>query len=560
MAESHRALPDYAEASPEGYSSLDGPYPTSDDDGTPNGGTPGESPLWAEYCVTLTVCLNIFSGASLHLSDGGGDFLVGEVHEMHLGDQNGNGNLEWVVFYFYIPWMSDGLDNDGDGCVDETGMTCDIIPDAMVVYETGHNPRIGGTDGTMLMNEDYYSNVEGIELYRAFVSPPWHAYQMRGVMLYPDMAGEFISYYAREAVNGVNANPEMDTDMNDWYLGSIDTRRFPDKPPINSACSAGWRSVIDSTFLRDDGWTVTSYSLVESYDDFDWNGDGDTRDNVAAYYAIDPSTGNCRVGVNTAVWGKHPRNTGYIMIPDPMRESDDGRDWNDNEVSNTVNLYHDMNSTWGLKGRIYRSYTYNSLLIERQKFGFGWWGIFTDHILYDVLPFKSGGAYAKYVGFAEGGYKTFYFHTSDEDGDRTTSLPEHLIGYGSPAAIHGGECVQVQASEYRMQQAGVRLIGGMADGNGDGDTMDSLAYIFCPHTSDSGGKYVIDNTSKWALGFYQNPIPFLWSSYYTSHGNFEINGLVTVPVNVPETDVNIDCNGNGISQFDYCSTYYQYNL
>jgi hypothetical protein len=559
MAESLETSPELTGSSPEKYSSLDGPYPTSQDDGRPNGDTPGETPFWGEYCITNTVCYNIFSGANLYVSDGGGDFVVGEGHEYYLGDQNGDGNLEWVVFYFYIPWMSDGLDNDGDGCVDEIGGTCDIIPDAMVIYETGGLPEIGGIDGTLLMNHDYYSG-GGFEIYRAFVSTPWHAYRIRAAMFYPDMAGEFISYYAREAVNEVNANPEMDSDFDDWYVGSIDTRRFPDRPPTNSACSAGWRGLLDTTFMRDDGWTVTSYSLVESYDSFDWNGDGDTRDYVAAYYAINPNTGDCRIGVNSAVYGRNPRNTGYIMIPDGIWEPYDGRDWNGNEVPNTVQLYHNINSTWSHKGPIYRSYTYNPLLIARQKFGFGWWGTFSQNSLDDVFPFRAGGAFERSVGAAEGYVKTFYFHVSDEDGDRATPLPEHLIGYGSPTAIHGGKCVQVTAYEYRMDRAGVQLVFGIADGNGDGDISDVLTYIFCPHVFGSGGYYVIDNTSKYALGLYWDPIPFLWSTYFTIHRSFEIAGVVTVPLNIPEVDVNLDCDLDGTIDLNICSSYYQYNL
>ncbi len=552
----------FAGGDPEELSLLHGPYPKILDDGSPNGGSPGDSPLLYEYCVSLVVCLNIFSGSNLWVSDGGGDFLVGTGHEGSLGDQNGNGKLEAVVFYFYIPWMSDGLDNDGDGCVDEPGGgACGPIPDAMVIYETGIWPRIGGTDGTLLINTDYFSGEEGgIEIYRTFVSPPWHAYNVRGVMLYPDIAGEFISYYAREALNGVNANPEMDNDQNDLYLGSIDARRFPDKPPSNSACSAGQRSVLDSTFLRDDGWVVTSYNLIESYDSHDWNGDGDTRDYISAYYAINPNNGNCRIGVNGAVQGKHPRNSGYILIPSYTSEMEDGRDWNGNEVPNTLHLYHDINTTWALKGKIYRSYTYNSLLIAHQKFGFGWWGVFTYDNSYDTLPLKTGGALERYVGFSQGSYKTDFFNIGDEDGDRGTALPAYEIGYGQPQAIHGGECIQISAREHYLGYAGVQLIGGKADGNGDGDTSDVLNYIFCPDTSGSGGDFIVESTSKYAMGHYWNPIPFIWESYFSIHGSFEINGHVTIPINIRELDINEDCNLDGLIDQSMCSTYFQYDL
>jgi hypothetical protein len=545
-------------------SSLEGPYPNILDDGSPNSRSPGDSPLWGEYCVSAVICQHIFSGSNLELTDGGGDFLAGFGHEVYLGDQDGNGKLEYVVFYFYIPWMSDGLDNDGDGCVDEPGGgSCGPIPDAMVVYETGIMPRIGGIDGTLLMNIEAFSSEDGgIEVYRTFVSPPFHAYNVRGVMMYPDVAGEFISYYAREALNGVNANPEMDNDQDDWYLGSIDARRFPDKPPINSACSAGQRSVLDSTFLRDDGWVVTSYNLVESYDSHDWNGDGDTKDHVSAYYAINPNNGNCRIGVNGALQGRHPRNSGYVLIPSYTTEIEDGRDWNgDGDTFDTVVVYHDINTTWTLKGKIYRSYTYNSLLISRQKFGFGWWGILTNDNSYDTLPLKTGGAFERYVGVSQGYYKTYFSNIGDEDGDHGTALPAYEIGYGQPSSIHGGECIQISAREHYLEYAGVQLIGGMADGNGDGDTHDILNYIFCPDASGGGGDFIIEATSKYAWGLYRNlGFPFIWEGYFTIHGSFEINGRVTIPINMYEIAINEDCNLDMKIDYNLCSSYYQYDI
>ena len=100
---------------------------------------------------------------------------------------------------------------------------------------------------------------------------------------------------------------------------------------------------------------------------------------------------------------------------------------------------------------------------------------------------------------------------------------------------------------------------GTSDGNGDGDTSDMLNYIFCPSVSGGGGNFIVEATSKYAKGFYQTPIPFLWASFYDRSGDFEINRQVTVPINLPESYMGEDCDGDG-QLTSYCSTYYQYNI
>lgn len=537
------------------------PYVQKEDDGSPLGDSPGETPHQWYECVSDVVCQNIFAGHNFVATDGGGDYLVGEGHEEYIGDQNGNGLLEQIVFYLYIPWMNDGIDNDGDGCVDEgTGWGCDTIADGMVIYETGWGPQVGGDDGTLLFNMDWYSDDPGIEIYRVNASPRWHAYKIRGYMLFPQIAGEFISYYAFEGMNGVNANPEMDNDFVDWYVGNIDARDFPGKTPKDNVCSAGSQFYLDATFRRTDGWVVTSYSLTESYDDFDWNGDGDKIDYVAAYYAVDPIHGGCRIGVNGAVQGIDVGNKGYLLIPDHTWESKDKRDWNgDGDIKDVVSLYHDIDSTWNYKGKIYKSYTYNPLLISHQRFGFGWWAMHRDAEPRRALPFKFGMAFEKRLGSSQGYFHTYFSLTSDEDFNRHTVLPEYHVGYGAPINIHGGECIHMIARESFLQYAGVNLIGGLADGNGDGDTYDMLNYVFCPSVSGGGGNFIVEPTSKYAKGFYQTPIPFLWASFSDRAGDFEINRKVTIPINLPEWYMEEDCDGDGL-QTSYCASYFQYNL
>jgi hypothetical protein len=535
------------------------PYLQKDDDGSPLADIPSETPLQWPDCISDTICNNIFAGHNYVPTDGGGDYVVGEGYEEYIGDQNGNGILERVVFYLYIPWMSDGIDNDADGCVDEgTGWGCDSIADGMVIYETGWGPRVGGDDGTLLFNLDWFSDSPGIEIFRVSVSSRWQAYKVRGHMLFPSIAGEFISYYGYEGVNGVNANPEMDNDYIDWYVGNIDARDFPQRPPRDQACSAGTQSHIDITFKRSDGWVVTSYSLTESYDDFDWNGDGDKIDDVASYYAVNPNVGNCRIGVNGAVQGIDVRNKGHVMIPAYSNEDSDNRDWNsDGDKFDTVSLYHDIDSSWNYRGRIYSSYTYNPLVISRQTFGFGWWALYGGYDTIKAIPLKFGMTYDRYVGMSQGYYHTRFSLVSDEDFDRHTYLPEHHIGYGNPINVHGGECIHIQAREYYLNYAGIRLIGGIADGNGDGDMSDILNYIFCPYSSGGGGSFVVDPGSKYAKGYYEAPIPFLWESYYNPLGNFEINSHVTLPIILYEGWIHDDCDGDG-QMYGYCSSYFQY--
>ncbi|UCD91845.1 MAG: hypothetical protein JSV43_06300 [Methanobacteriota archaeon] len=550
----------FTDNNPDAASYADGPFPTLQDNGAPEGVSIGfhDPPYGFNYVSDIMD----FNGIGiLNPTSGGGDFVAGDAFESLIGDQNGNGIMEWVAFYFYIPWMKDGMDNDGDGCVDEKFFfgvpgDCDQLPDAVVVYETGGSPQIGGDDGTLLTNVDWYSDIDAIEIYRAFVSPKWGAYRVRGLTYYPQIAGEFISYHAQEMVNGVNANPEMDRDQNDWYVGNIDARGFPGRPPVNHVCSAGFQYDTGVTFMRDDGWVVTSFNLVESFDDHDWNGDGDKIDFVTAYYATNPVTGDCRCNtVNTAVVGAIPKNTGTVLMPAYTYEHSDKRDWDqDGYRYEYIQLYHEIDSTWNLKGPVYTSVTFTAPV---PRWGFGWWGVASDYYAYESFPLKSGGVYSRYIAFK--GYRTYLFLTSDEDGNRHTKLPQYYVTYGQPAQTLGGECVDIFVREYHLNYEGIVLIAGRADGNGDGDTSDTLHCIYCPAKTGGGGNFVVEPTSKYAKGMYRDSYPYIWLGWVVSGAEL-VNGTVTIPVVRTEYELHEDCNVDGSIDMTYCNSYYQIRL
>ncbi len=526
------------------FSYIDGPYPILNDDGSFQGVPSDNQPCWWpwEHCYisdTMSLPSHQLANFSINRVKAAGNFVVGDDHESYIGDKNGNGVLEWVTVFLYIPWMYDGIDNDGDGCVDEkkTGpwsgqVGCDNMYDAAVVYETGGLPIAGGDKGDLLINLDWYSAEPSLEMFRATVSPPFRAYAIRGFMHNLHIAGEFVSYQAGESENLVNSNPEIDNDLDDSYVGNVDARLFPARAPVNNVCSAGLMSnEISPTWKREDGYIITTYELVEPFDGRDWNGDGDTQDNVIAYYTVDPHTGYCRIGVNTAVHGHSPMNSGEIIIPRYTSESGDTRDWNgDGDKHDYVQLYHDVNSTWHLKGRIYRSFTFNNLFITLYGFGFGWWALFEGgyNLYHPVLPFEFGGAYTKYVGLSGGYYNSYFFLTSDEDGDRHTKLPEHYIIVGTTMGIVGNKCVLIQAREIYMYYAGYFLIG-RGDANGDGDWSDTFSMIFCPDETGGGGQFIVDETSKFAKGLYRDLVPALWEGYVKFGVYPSVDGCATIP-------------------------------
>ncbi|MFQ5885127.1 MAG: hypothetical protein ACE5IO_08520, partial [Thermoplasmata archaeon] len=285
--------PDDSATEEDLFTYTDGPFPRYNDDGSPPG--PQHPPDWGSHYVSDAMYEPPHNAGGWYMIEamgGSGEFSGGNSHESYfIGDQNGNGMLEWLAGFSYREFGWDGIDNDGDGCVDEKtfgawdGQTgCDLIPDQVIYYETGGLVDSAGEDGSLLTNVDWFSAIQATEIYKAFVTPKWMAYQLRGFTYYPDGVGDFVSYYAYEGSNGVNANPEMDSDMSDYYVGVIDARGFPGRAPVDYACAAGRQAYMGHTFLREDGWAIIAFSLYEYYDArTDWNDDGDTSDYVAAY-------------------------------------------------------------------------------------------------------------------------------------------------------------------------------------------------------------------------------------------------------------------------------------
>jgi hypothetical protein len=539
----------------------DGPYPIYQDDGSPPG--PQHMPWGSDYVSDVNYAPPHNPGGwfSSDATGGAGEFGMGDTHESWIGDQNGNGVIEWISGFSYAPWGDDGIDNDGDGCIDEKTYSvwdgqsgCDLVPDQISYFETGGLPDAGGDDGTLMTLVDWYSAIQATEVWRAFVSPKWMAFQSRGFMNYPQMAGEFISYYAYEGTNGVNGNPEMDSDQSDYYVGNVDARGFPARPPVDRACSAGYQLYMGITFQRDDGWVVTSYYLQEYYDSHDWNGDGDSSDVVAAYYAIDPSTGNCRDNaVNTGVYGYYPRNTGVVLTPGYTYESSDARDWDqDGYMYEYVQLWHDIETTWAMKGPVYTSYTFTASV---PAWGFGWWGLYNDYYQFQTFPMKFGGAYYRYLGYSQGYYHTYWFLTDDEDGNRHTMLPQYHLGIGQPSASPGGASIQVYVREYYAGYAGMRFANNRADCNGDLDTSDTCNYVFIPDAVGGGGAYIVEPTSKFAQGLYIDPLPFVSLGYVYYSADGVAGGLVITPYFAYESMLHDDANGDLMVTSNYYHIY-----
>lgn len=544
----------------ETFSYEDGPYPEPNDDGSYFEVHPA-SKNWGENYVSDIMYEppnNVGIGHSMEPTGGAGDFTVGSTHETLVGDQNGNGVVEWISYYSYRSWGEDGLDNDGDGCVDEKTygdwdgqIGCDSNPDQIVYFAEGGLPDSGGKHGTLAVATNWYSSPSPeLKIHRIFSMLPWHTFDIPLFAYYPQIVDneDVISYYGPERENGVNANPEMDTDLNDEFVGSVDARDFPAKDPKNHVCFAGHRLYMGISALRPDGYVVTSFELHEEYDGRDWNGDKDYRDVVAAYYVVDPVDGSCDQGVNGGVYGKYPRTSGSIMTPGYTVEASDDRDWNgDGDLADTVLVWHDIDTTWHLVGHRYTSYTFTH---APGSFGFGYWGYYSDEPQFQSWPLRFGGAYHKLVGAMEGYYLTYFFLTSDEDGDPQTALPEHYVGHGSPGGTLVRSCIQVYAREGHLQLAGIKLIGGLADGNGDGDTDDTLNYIYCPNEEGGGGEFWEEPTSKYSKGLYEDPIPFIWvgNFYYCSAG--DVNGYAVSPSFYHEYDISDDADGNLIIESD----------
>ena len=544
----------------EYFTYTDGPFPIYNDDGSPPG--PHHPPNWGSHYVSQVNYEPPHSGGGWWMVEamgGSGEFSGGNSHETYfLGDQNGNGILEWLAGFSYREHGWDGIDNDGDGCVDEKafwqwdplrGTTCDLIPDQVTYYETGGLVDSSGEAtatflaGSLVTNVDWYSAITATEIYRAFVTPKWMAFQLRGRTNYPDGVGEFISYYAYESQNGVNANPEMDNDMSDAYVGVIDARGFgTGTSPVDYACAAGMQAYMGHTFLRDDGVAIIAFYLYEYYDGADWNDDGDTSDYSVAYFALDPVTGNCRISaVNTGVYGYFPTSSGSLITPMYTSESSDRRDWDGNGVNSGYRkLYHTVDSTLAMAGRVYTSFTFTAPV---PAWGFGWWAMY-DTTTYRTYPMKFGVGFQIYTSPAQAYYHTVIVLTADEDGNRHTMLPRYDVALGYPGQALGGECLFINNREPYLRTANIWLMptGVAGDANGDGVAFQFAILLFCPAETGGGGNFIVEPTSKYALGMYITPIPFVmtvsYSYYYDAAGM--AGGLVMIPTNQMETYLYVD--------------------
>jgi len=565
------------------FSYTDGPYPIYNDDGSPPGTLqpPGG---WGSHYVSDIVAggkmigTHITTGAytrnngggwySIDATGGSGEFSMGDTHESWIGDQNGNGVIEWISGFSYGPYGDDGVDNDGDGCVDEATygtssgqVGCDMVPDQITYFEIGGLPDSGGDDGSLMTLVDWYSSIQAVVVFRAFVSPLWMGYESRGFMYYPQVAGEHISYYAYEGNNGVNANPEMDSDMSDNYVGNVDARGFPARPPIDRPCAAGYQLYMGITFQREDGWVITSFDLYEYFDGQDWNGDGDTSDRVAAYYAVDPATGNCRDNaVNIGVYGVYQTTSGDLVTPMYTYEAGDGRNWDqDGTTGEYQKIYHSVESTWAMKGKVYTSFTFTASV---PAWGFGWNALYESGT-YRTYPLKFGVGFQRYSG-PPYIYRTYTALLSDEDANRHTYLPHYYIGYGMPVQAMGGECLQVVNYESQLYSAGIRLMPSPSpagDANGDRDYWDFAIGYFCPEESGGGGSWIVEPTSKFAQGLYVTPLPIVMGGqliYYDAAG--VAGGLVMTPVAGAESNDQDDANGNWIVEGVYNHMYYWIQL
>jgi hypothetical protein len=534
----------------------DGPYPIYADDGSP----PGTQHMpWGSHYVSDVSYSPPNSGGGwwmIEAMGGSGEFSGGNSHETYfIGDQNGNGVLEWLAGFSYKTFGEDGIDNDGDGCIDEKafeqwdpsrGTGCDLLPDHTIYYENGGLVDSGGDTGDLLTNVDWWSPIQATEVYRAFVTPRWMAYQLRGNTQYPDVAGEFISYYAYEGSNGVNANPEMDSDQSDYYVGVIDARGFPARPPVDRACAAGRQAYMGHTAVREDGTVIIAFYLYEYYDaSADWNGDGDSSDYVAAYFALDPTTGNCRQNaVNTGVWGYFPTSSGDLITPMYTSESSDRRDWDGNGMNSGYRkLYHDVDTTIAMKGNVYTSFTFTASV---PAWGFGWWALY-ETTTYRTYPGKNFVGFQKYVGFSQGYYHTYFVQTEDEDGNRHTLLPQYFGTIGYPGQALGGQCLWITGRENYLGYAGMWLMPTIpGDSNGDYYLYQFAVAFFCPNDTGGGGQFIVEETSKFAKGLYRDPYPAVmlisYSYFYDAAGT--AGGLCMAPGNNYETYHHDDLDGN----------------
>ncbi len=461
-----------------------------------------------------------FIGWGLEATAASDHYVVGHGHETYFGDVNDDGLLSWLVFYFDMGLSVNGLDDDGDGCIDEarnvssSGETCDNIPDAVVFFDTGYEPDISGDLVAYSMSVD-----GALKVFRIGVTPRWVVPSVRDLLYvysHIEIAGEFVFYSASEFINYINVNKAIgDKDTSDYFIGMIDARGFPARPFKHHYCRTGGLIHGGSAYLRDDGSVLFSFPLSEPYDnapgyDNDYNDDGDTHDAVAGYFIVDPRKGRCNRAVNIGVSGYGGRVAGNVISVLGAYEEWDSRDWNnDGDMIDYVGLWHDATSTESLAGNPYFGYTFRTSVPRGppglpDSYGFGFTGVYSESRPKMPVPLEFGGAYyqdALYPYYWSG----YYWHVLDEDWKQWTELPAYYIEHGEPVDDPGGVCLCIR---------------GRADFDGDGQ-FEIVAAVYCPNRDEPGtGEWESDPASS-------HPPWFPFGNYYSfSSGG---TNLITLP-------------------------------
>jgi hypothetical protein len=426
-----------------------------------------------------------------------------------------------------------GIDDDGDGCVDETasttpeGQVCDNVPDGVVFFGTGGASDI---DGSLISYYDYWGT-QAIGFHRIGSSPLWSILGIRmGLIYYPRLVGEFVTYYAFESDHNTNVNKAIgDKDYTDSFVGIIDARKFPTRSPKNHFCRTGSAMYDGYASVRQDGSVVVGFELREYLDeapgyDNDYNDDGDTKDSVVGYFIVNPHSGRCKRFVNTGVAGRYVENAGNIITAGLSYENADQRDWNnDGSMFGYVSLYHDVTTTENLAGDPYNGYTFRTRVPrgpagQPDSYGFGFTGLYLSQNIGPIaFPMEFGGSYELYTGYPVY-YETYYWHVLDEDGLQWTELPGRYVSPGTPFDSPGGICIALSYFESYLDQ----------DINGDGDKNDNAMAFYCPDPNAPG-------TGTWKEEPASGHSPWVsWGKiyyYYAAGGE----NLITFPFSDQET-------------------------
>lgn len=500
-----------------GYES--GPYPIPNDDASlprVNSLTLGELMDNPPYLI----------GYGLEAYGASDYYVVGTGHEQYLGDINNDGLISWLAYYFDMGLSVNGVDDDGDGCVDEVtnmtpdGQQCDTVPDAVVFFSTGVAMDISGD---LIVYGTTYEDMNFVGFFRIGASPRWipQGIRLDGPAYYPRFSGEFVSYSAAESWHNVNVNKAIgDKDLHDQFIGLIDARKFPSRPPKHHYCRTGFPIYSGYGYEREDGFVVVTFELREYYDeapgyDNDYNDDGDTMDRVIGYFIVNSRSGKCKKFVNTGVAGQYPQNAGNIIASGIVYEGADQRDWNnDGDMIDYVSVWHDVTSTEKMAGDPYFGHTFRAPVPRGpagsvDSYGFGFTGLYLNRKanVY-TFPLEFGGSYYLYIGYPRY-YEAYYWHYLDEDWNQWTELPGYVIAYGMPFDSPGGICIGISGREYYLED----------DINNDGDTMDVGVAFYCPDPDVPG-------TGGWEIEPASTHPPWITVAgmfyYYSSGGKYLI--------------------------------------